>query len=79
MRGNASDGRGRLRAAGPPEQEAMDEFDTRVARAAGAALHGETLRILQVHLGFCCNQSCRHCHLEASPERTEAMDRPTMT
>jgi len=29
---------------------------------------------LQVNLGRICNQSCAHCHLEASPERAEMMD-----
>ncbi len=29
---------------------------------------------IQVNLGRLCNQSCAHCHLEASPARTEMMD-----
>ena len=32
------------------------------------------LDILQVNLGRLCNQSCRHCHLEAGPDRTECME-----
>lgn len=30
-------------------------------------------RVLQVNLGKLCNQSCRHCHVEAGPRRTEIM------
>ncbi len=30
------------------------------------------VRILQVNLGKRCNQACRHCHVDASPARTEA-------
>ena len=30
--------------------------------------------ILQVNLGFLCNQICRHCHLDAGPDRKENMD-----
>jgi radical SAM/Cys-rich protein len=33
-----------------------------------------TLDTLQVNLGYKCNQSCLHCHVAASPQRTEMMD-----
>ena len=33
---------------------------------------------LQVNLGYRCNQSCLHCHVAASPQRTEAMDADTV-
>ena len=32
------------------------------------------LETLQVNLGYKCNQSCLHCHVAASPQRTEMMD-----
>lgn len=32
------------------------------------------LETLQVNLGYRCNQRCQHCHVGASPDRTEAMD-----
>jgi radical SAM/Cys-rich protein len=32
------------------------------------------LQTLQVNLGYKCNQSCLHCHVAASPQRTEMMD-----
>jgi radical SAM/Cys-rich protein len=32
------------------------------------------LRTLQVNLGYRCNQSCVHCHVNAGPKRTEMMD-----
>ena len=35
------------------------------------------LETLQVNLGYRCNQSCLHCHVDASPHRTESMDAPT--
>jgi MoaA/NifB/PqqE/SkfB family radical SAM enzyme len=37
------------------------------------------LTTLQVNLGYRCNQSCFHCHVNAGPNRTEAMDRPRST
>jgi len=32
------------------------------------------LTTLQVNLGYRCNQQCLHCHVDAGPKRTEAMD-----
>jgi radical SAM/Cys-rich protein len=32
-----------------------------------------TLETVQVNLGYVCNQSCLHCHVNAGPTRTEAM------
>src|SRR5215203_996709 len=36
------------------------------------------LTTLQVNLGYRCNQSCFHCHVNAGPNRTEAMDAETV-
>lgn len=41
------------------------------------ALCRRTLEILQVNLGYKCNQTCVHCHVNAGPNRTEMMDRET--
>lgn len=45
-------------------------------RLAGP-LHGASLSILQVNVGKWCNQACRHCHVDASPARTETMSHET--
>ena len=37
-----------------------------------------SLDTLQVNLGYKCNQSCLHCHVAASPQRTEMMDGDTV-
>ncbi|TAK85580.1 MAG: radical SAM/Cys-rich domain protein [Betaproteobacteria bacterium] len=37
------------------------------------ALRRGRLETLQVNLGYKCNQSCLHCHVNAGPTRTEAM------
>ena len=36
------------------------------------------LDTLQVNLGYRCNQRCLHCHVDAGPNRTEAMDAETI-
>ena len=33
---------------------------------------------LQVNLGYLCNQSCQHCHVDAGPRRKELMDLATI-
>ena len=41
------------------------------------ALTRARLDTLQVNLGYKCNQSCLHCHVNAGPNRTEMMDGAT--
>jgi radical SAM/Cys-rich protein len=36
------------------------------------------LHTLQVNLGYLCNLSCTHCHVNAGPQRTELMDLETI-
>ncbi|WP_265942266.1 arsenosugar biosynthesis radical SAM (seleno)protein ArsS [Dechloromonas sp. A34] len=42
------------------------------------ALRRRRLDTLQANLGYRCNQSCFHCHVAASPKRTEEMGWETM-
>jgi len=42
------------------------------------ALARGRLETLQVNLGYLCNQSCVHCHVNAGPTRTEQMTRGTV-
>lgn len=41
-------------------------------------LQRKRLQILQVNLGYLCNQSCTHCHVNAGPNRTEVMTSDTV-
>ena len=36
------------------------------------------IEIFQVNLGKMCNQTCKHCHVDAGPDRKEIMTRETM-
>lgn len=38
------------------------------------SLKRRDLTTLQINLGYRCNQSCVHCHVNAGPNRTEMMD-----
>ncbi|OGA95429.1 MAG: radical SAM protein [Burkholderiales bacterium RIFCSPHIGHO2_12_FULL_61_11] len=42
------------------------------------AIRRARLDTLQVNLGYKCNQSCVHCHVNAGPNRTEMMDDATL-
>src|SRR3982751_811266 len=42
------------------------------------AIRRKQLDTLQVNLGYKCNQSCVHCHVNAGPARTEMMTRGTV-
>jgi radical SAM/Cys-rich protein len=37
-------------------------------------IHRQQLQTLQVNLGYLCNQTCVHCHVNAGPTRKEMMD-----
>ncbi len=43
------------------------------------AIRRRRLETLQVNLGYKCNQSCLHCHVNAGPQRTEMMPRETVS
>jgi radical SAM/Cys-rich protein len=45
----------------------------------GLELRRERTAALQVNVGLACDLSCRHCHLEAGPQRREMMDASTMS
>ena len=42
------------------------------------AIKRAQLTTLQVNLGYLCNQTCVHCHVDAGPRRTEIMQRETV-
>ena len=41
-------------------------------------LRSTAVETLQVNVGKLCNQACKHCHVDASPTRTEIIDRNTI-
>jgi radical SAM/Cys-rich protein len=54
------------------------EFETAVSDAGLGVLHPTRIDVLQVNVGKVCNQTCRHCHVDAGPDRREEMTRETM-
>ncbi len=56
---------------------ACPPFDTRLAQAGLAPLHATGITVFQINVGKLCNQTCRHCHVDAGPDRREHMTRAT--
>lgn len=54
------------------------EFDAALQEAGLHPLRPTRLDIFQMNLGKMCNQTCRHCHVDAGPDRREVMSRETM-
>jgi len=52
----------------------MNDFERRIGTAAGGGMQALGIATIQVNVGFLCNQECLHCHLNASPQRSEIMD-----
>ena len=48
-------------------------FGEALARAGRAPLRAAAISVLQINVGKRCNQTCRHCHVDAGPDRTEVM------
>ena len=51
-------------------------FDEKLARH-DLDLRAATVDTLQINVGKLCNQACKHCHVDASPKRTEVMSGET--
>ncbi len=52
-------------------------FDLRLTQAGLFPLHATGITIFQINVGKLCNQTCRHCHVDAGPDRVEIMSRET--
>lgn len=59
--------------AGVTIQGSAADFDAALAGAGWDRLTPLPLEIFQINLGKLCNMSCRHCHVDAGPDRTDAM------
>ncbi len=56
----------------------LPTFKDKIAESGNFPLKPKKLEILQINLGYMCNQVCSHCHVDAGPDRKEIMTRETM-
>ena len=54
------------------------EFETLLEQHGLWPLTPVRISTLQINLGRVCNMTCRHCHVDAGPDRREAMSRATL-
>jgi len=54
------------------------EFHEALDEAGLSPLKPAPIEVLQLNLGKLCNQTCRHCHVDAGPDRDEVMSRETL-
>ncbi len=52
-------------------------FETRLAQSGLLPLHATGITVFQINVGKLCNQTCKHCHVDAGPDHTEIMSRET--
>jgi radical SAM/Cys-rich protein len=53
-------------------------FDDALHAAGLYPLRATGIEILQINVGKRCNQTCRHCHVDAGPDRKEVMPRDVL-
>src|SRR5690606_23833161 len=56
----------------------LPTFKEKISETGQFPLKAKPLEILQVNVGYMCNQVCEHCHVDAGPDRKEIMTRETM-
>ena len=56
----------------------LPTFSERIAVQGESSLRPRKLEILQMNIGYMCNQICAHCHVDAGPDRKEIMSKETM-
>ena len=56
----------------------MNTFDQKLNDTGQYPLAAEDISTLQVNMGYKCNLHCSHCHVNASPDRTEEMSLQTV-
>ena len=56
----------------------LPTFKNKITETGQFPLRPKPLEILQINVGYMCNQVCAHCHVDAGPDRKEIMTRETM-
>jgi len=53
--------------------EGVEGFSSKLSKMGTPILKPSKLEILQINLGYMCNMTCEHCHVDAGPDRKEIM------
>lgn len=53
----------------------LPKFSEKLDESGSYPLKPEGIKIFQINMGKMCNQTCKHCHVDAGPDRKEIMTR----
>jgi radical SAM/Cys-rich protein len=56
----------------------LSTFAEKITESGQFPLRPKKLEVLQINVGYMCNQVCEHCHVDAGPDRKEIMTWETM-
>lgn len=56
----------------------LPKFRDKIAESSQYPLRPNKIEVLQINVGYMCNQVCAHCHVDAGPDRQEIMTKETM-
>ena len=62
---------------GPFSTGELPRFADKIKETNQFPLRPTILEILQINVGYMCNQVCAHCHVDAGPDRKEIMTKET--
>jgi radical SAM/Cys-rich protein len=58
-------------------EDGLARFEEKLRESNLHPMSATEIKVLQINVGKLCNQTCRHCHVDAGPDRTEVMTRRT--
>lgn len=60
------------------KENKLPTFQHKLEQSGQFPLRSGVIEIFQINIGYMCNQVCKHCHVDAGPDRKEIMTRETM-
>ncbi len=60
------------------ERKSLPRFEEKLSEIGLFPLKPTQIDILQVNMGKLCNQTCKHCHVDAGPDRRESISKETL-
>ncbi len=58
--------------------QGLEKFQSKMEQAGLYPLKSTGIDIFQINVGYMCNMTCKHCHVDAGPDRKEIMTRETL-
>ena len=56
----------------------LETFKQKLEKSNQFPLSPTDLEIFQINVGYMCNQTCSHCHVDAGPDRKEIMSKENL-